>query len=127
MCIDIFEFRGPSVQTFVCNGGTNQRFIYDPYEHTIKNGDKCLSPSTGMENLEVWAGILSDNSYAVMLLNRGNIKTKIIARWKEIGLPEGEAYVRDLWARKDLGVFTDSFSSIVDSHSSFLLKITPKK
>ena len=126
MCLDVFEFRGPSVQTYACNGNSNQKWLYDPISQTIKNGDKCLSPSTGRENSEIWAGILSDNSYAVMILNRGEEKTEIIARWKEIGLPEGYALVRDLWARKDLGIFKNSFSAVIEPHSSYLLKITPK-
>ena len=114
------------MQSFPCNGGQNQKWVYDSNAHTIKNGQKCLSLSYGIEYLEVWAGLLSDNSYAVMLLNRGTKKREMIARWKEIGLPEGEAVVRDLWARKDLGTFTDSFSATVEPHSSYLLKITPK-
>ena len=126
MCIDVFDSHGPSVQTYQCNGGSNQKWEYDSSLQTLKNGNKCLSPSTGLESLEIWAVKLSDNSYAVMLLNRGKRKEKMIARWNEIGLPEGEAFVRDLWARKDLGVYTNYFSAIVDSHSSYLLKIIPK-
>ena len=41
-------------------------------------------------------------------------------------LPEGEAFVRDLWERKDLGIYNNSFSRYVESHSSYFLKITPK-
>ncbi len=126
MCLDVYDFNGPVVETFNCNGGSNQKWVYDSSAHTIKNGQKCLSASSGIDALEVWAGILSDNSYAVMLLNRGDTKSEMIARWSEIGLPTGEAVVRDLWARKDLGTFTDSFSATVDPHSSYLLKITPK-
>ena len=62
---------------------------------------------------------ISDNSYAVMLLNRGNKKQKMIARWNEIGLPEGEALVRDIWKRKDLGIFNNYFDALV------LLDISP--
>ena len=123
-CLDVYDFQGPVVQTFNCNGGSNQKWVYDSTAHTIKNGNKCLSPSDGA-SLEVWAGLLSDKSYAVMLLNRGDRKSEMIARWKEIGLPKGDAVVRDLWAREDLGTFTDSFNATVDSHSSYLLKITP--
>ena len=126
MCIDVFDSHGPSVQTYLCNGESNQKWEYDSNSLTIKNGKKCLSPSTGLESLEIWSGILYDNSYAVMLLNRGNKKQKMIARWKEIGLPDGEALVRDLWARKDLGIYNDSFDETVGSHSSYFLKITPK-
>ena len=127
MCFDVHDFVGPAVETYNCNGGSNQKWTYDSTAHTIKNGDKCLSISSGEDALEVWAGILSDKSYAVMLLNRGTAKAKMAANWKEIGLPEGDAVVRDLWARKDLGTFKDSFNATIDSHSSMLLKITPKE
>jgi alpha-galactosidase len=126
MCIDVYDFNGPVVETYNCNGGTNQKWVYDSTSHTIKNGQKCLSPSSGVDALEVWAGLLSDDSYAVMLLNRGDVSSKMYARWEEIGLPKGDAVVRDLWARKDLGTYTDEFSATVEGHSSFLLKITPK-
>ena len=125
-CLDVYDFHGPVVQTYNCNGGSNQKWTYDSNSKTIKNGNKCLS-TVGGADLEVWAGVLSDNSYAVMLLNRGSIKSEMIARWKEIGLPEGDAVVRDLWKKEDLGTFTDSFTATVNPHSSYLLKITPKK
>ena len=123
--MDVYNFDGPVVETYNCNGGTNQKWVYDSNTHTIKNGKKCLSASEGGQ-LEVWAGKLSDDSYAVILLNRGGVKSEMIARWKEIGLPAGDAMVRDIWARKDIGVFTDSFTATVDSHSSYFLKITPQ-
>ena len=126
MCMDVYNFDGPVVQTYRCNGGSNQKWNYNSNSHAIKNKQKCLSPSSGSENLEVWAGLLSDKSYAVMLLNRGEVESKIVARWAEIGLEKGEAIVRDLWERKDLGTYTDEFSTIVNPHSSFLLKITHK-
>ena len=125
-CLDVHDFTGPAVEIYNCNGGSNQKFNYDASSNTIKNGQKCLSFAPGVEALEVWAGELADGSYAVMLLNRGNQKAEMIARWKEIGLPEGDAVVRDLWKREDLGTFTDSFSATVNAHSSYLLKITPK-
>ena len=125
-CLDVYDHHGPFVQTFPCTGGPNQKWVYDSNTHTIKNGQKCLTVTTALELLEVWAGRLSDNSYAVMLLNRGTRKSNMIARWKEIGLPAGNALVRDLFARKDLGTFTDSYTTTVEPHSSVFLKITPK-
>ena len=62
-----------------------------------------------------------------MLLNRGSAKAKMAANWKEIGLPEGDAVVRDLWKKEDLGTFTDSFTATVNPHSSYLLKKKKKK
>ena len=126
MCLDVYNFQGPQVTSYNCNGQTNQQFVYDINDKTIKNGDKCLQPMSLLESLQVWAGKLEGNAYAIMLLNRGNIKADMIARWSEIGLPAGEAVVRDLWARQDIGTFTDSYTVSVEPHSSYLLKITPK-
>lgn len=127
MCLDVYDFVGPVVETWACNGGANQKWTYDQTAKTLKNADKCLQPSGGVESLEVWAGIQSDDSYAVMLLNRGNAEADMIARWEEIGLPKGEATVRDLYEKKDLGDFTDSFEATIKPHACLFLKITPKK
>ena len=125
-CLDVYDFHGPAVTMFGCTAGANQKFVYDSNKKTLKNGNRCLSTINFLDYLEVWAGKLSGNSYAVMLVNRSKIKADMIARWEEIGLPKGEAVVRDLWARKDLGTFTDSFTASVEPHSSYFLKITPK-
>ena len=61
-----------------------------------------------------------------MLLNRRDTKSEMFARWSEIGLPEGDDVVRDIWARKDLRTFTDLFRATVNPHSSYFLKITSK-
>lgn len=62
-CLDVCHFHGPVVETiYDCND--------DSTADTIKNGDKCLSRSSDVDALEIWVGELSDNSYAVMLLNR---------------------------------------------------------
>ena len=126
LCLDVYNFEGPHVTSYNCNGQTNQKFVYDSNAKTIKNGDRCLQPTSLLESLQVWAGKLEGNAYAVMLLNRGETKADMIARWSEIGLPAGQAVVRDLWARKDIGTFTDSYTVSVEPHSSYLLKITPK-
>jgi len=77
-------------------------------------------------NLEVWGGPLSNNSYALILLNKFPVGYNITATWKQLGLTSGARYnVRDLWKHQDLGVFTDSFSSHVLSHAVFFGKLTP--
>jgi alpha-galactosidase len=126
-CLDVYDFNGPVVETYNCNGGSNQKFVYDSSAHTIKNGQKCLSVSSGQDALEVWAGELSDGAYAVVLANRGDVESEMIARWKEIGLPAGDAKVRDIFAKKDLGTFTDEFTVSVKSHACYFLRITPEK
>ena len=60
-----------------------------------------------------------------MLLNRGTVAADMIARWKEIGLPEGEeAIVRDLYEKQNIGIFVDSFGVNVKPHACYLLKIS---
>jgi alpha-galactosidase len=77
-------------------------------------------------DLEVWARQLADGSRAVALLNRGATETKISVSWSDIGYPDYlPASVRDLWARKDLGKSTGSFSASVASHGVVLVRIKP--
>jgi alpha-galactosidase len=76
--------------------------------------------------LEVWARQLADGSRAVALLNRGTAEKNISVTWSEIGYPDYlPASVRDLWARKDLGKSTGSFSATVESHGVVVVKIKP--
>jgi len=44
--------------------------------------------------------------------------------WSQIGLPSGAATVRDLYAQKDLGSFTNSYmATSVPTHGIVMLKI----
>jgi alpha-galactosidase len=77
-------------------------------------------------NLEVWAKQMADGSRAVALLNRGATETQITVSWIDIGYPDYlPASIRDLWARKDLGKSTGSFSATVASHGVVMVKIKP--
>ncbi|HUI41186.1 MAG TPA: glycoside hydrolase family 27 protein, partial [Terriglobia bacterium] len=71
---------------------------------------------------EVWAKPLADGSVAALLMNRGEDAEKITVSLKDIGLGSS-ATVRDLWARKDLGSFTGSFTSSVPRHGAVLVKV----
>ena len=85
-------------------------------------GNKVTSDGTK----DVWAGPLSDGSFAVLLLNRGNGTTAITANWKDFGLdPSKEASVRDLWAHKDLPMAKGSVTANVDKHGMVMFRITP--
>ncbi len=124
--IDVHNFVGPAVELYPYNGGTNQIWKLNETDNSLRTeGKRCLTPDDGSDGLEVWAGKLVKNSWAVILLNRKTENATIVARWKEIGIPKGKATVRDLWKREDLGEFTDEFSVNVDGHSSYFIKITP--
>lgn len=84
-----------------------------------------LVSGTGTTNeIEVWSKPLSGNdTQAVMLLNRTEQAATISVSWDEIGLPSGPAAVRDLWERKDQGVFYNSYGANVPPHAVVLVRI----
>ena len=76
--------------------------------------------------LEVYNKPLADGTTAVLLLNKGREKADITVTWEMIGL-SGKQPVRDLWQRKDLGIFKDSFTAKgLGEHGNMMLKIGKK-
>ena len=60
---------------------------------------------------------------SVGLFNRGHYSANPVSVYfSDIGLGE-KASVRDLWAPKDLGVFTDRFEATVPNHGVVMIKI----
>ena len=108
-----------------CKKSKKQIWEYNEKEHTLKSNGKCLTIYMNEEAKEVWAGKLSNGTYAVLFVNRGTFINEIEITWKEIGFNTHKAHVRDLWERKDLGVFKYGYKKKLSTHSSLLLKITP--
>ncbi|CAF1035035.1 unnamed protein product [Rotaria sordida] len=105
----------------------NKYIIWNQTDGLLKNTDngQCL---TVEQNIEIWAGPLSDGSQAVLLLNRNSTTTEVITvKWTDLGWPTNQwAHVRDLWARQDLGMFFSSYTSPnIERHAVQMLKITP--
>ncbi|SNS69563.1 Carbohydrate binding domain X2 [Asanoa hainanensis] len=76
---------------------------------------------------QTWYARGDDGSYTVALFNLGRADKDITVDWSDLGLT-GAATVRDLWDRKDLGRFTDSFTApAVPIHGVRLLKVTPQR
>jgi alpha-galactosidase len=79
-----------------------------------------------MGDLEVWSKQLADGGRAVALLNRSGKAATIAADWQDIGFPAKlNAAVRDLWAHRDLGSKTGSFSAEVPSHGVVMVTVKP--
>ena len=77
-------------------------------------------------DVEVWSKQMADGSRAVALLNRGSAERPIQVTWIDLGYPEhASAAVRDLWAHRDLGKSTGSFSATVPSHGVVMVRVTP--
>lgn len=78
-------------------------------------------------DFEVWSKQLRDGGRAVALLNRSSTEKSMSVSWTDIGYPEHvSARVRDLWAKKDIGKLTRSYSATVPSHSAAFVKILPE-
>lgn len=74
---------------------------------------------------EIWMKPLADGSKAIGLFNRQRTIESVRVNFSQIGV-RGAAQVRDLWLKKDLGVFTGSFSAYVPSHGVVLVSIEEK-
>ncbi len=61
--------------------------------------------------LDVWSRTLDDGSVAAVLLNNSTALADITVSWSELGLPAGQARVRDLWTHADAGISTDSYTA----------------
>jgi alpha-galactosidase len=72
--------------------------------------------------LEVWAKPLADGSYAVGLFNRGESANPVTLELKDVGI-RGSARIRDLWAHRDLGSFTGTYTATVPRHGGVMLKV----
>jgi len=78
-------------------------------------------------DFEVWSKQLRDGGRAVALLNRSSAEKSMSVSWTDIGYPEHvSARVRDLWAKKDIGKLTRSYSATVPSHGAAFVKILPE-
>ena len=74
---------------------------------------------------EVWMKPMADGSKVVGLFNRQRTAEQITANFAQIGI-RGEATVRDLWLKKDVGTFKDSYSAYVPPHGVVLVRIKVK-
>jgi len=75
---------------------------------------------------EVWAKPLSGSARAVILFNRGSAAAPVTVKWEQIGLAPGvEAQVRDLWAKKNMGLFKGLFTARVAPHDVVMIKVQP--
>ena len=77
--------------------------------------------------LQVWSKPLADGTFAVALFNRSENTASIHASWQSVGVTTPLGEVRDLWQRKDLGVFHTGFSAEVPPHDTVVIKVTGRR
>jgi alpha-galactosidase len=77
-------------------------------------------------NTEIWAKKLSGGNIAVLLLNRNKSENKNInLNFGEIGI-SGVVNVRDIYGKKDMGFFSQSFSEQINPQSGLFIIIKTK-
>ncbi len=69
---------------------------------------------------QVWSRPLWNGTTAVGLFNTGRTKTRVSAKWIELGV-RGTQNVRDVWTRKDLGRFSDEVTMDVPAHGAQMI------
>ena len=116
------------------SGGIDDQEIMDilTNEEVIAvNQDLAAQPvrpiSNNNKGIEVWRKKLADPSNsAIILFNRNSTfftndtqPVNIQVSWDELGYAQdAKVTVRDLWAKKDLGVHQNSFTDSVQSHEA---------
>ena len=72
--------------------------------------------------VQVWAKPLSGGRTAIGLINAGESSFPVSVNFRDIG-HSNPVRVRDIWEHKDLGVFKNSYTTMVPKHGVVLLEI----
>jgi hypothetical protein len=141
MCLDIYDWVGPVVDVWTCNGGSNQKFAYDSTTGLLTDtagagpnqGAKCLSAvPSGDSCSNVWGRRLADG-YALAFVNNDAARVTVTCDAScfaalNVSATTTALTVRDLWKHEDVATITPpfSFSSVVNaSGAATAYKLTP--
>ena len=105
----------------------------DPLARSLLTNDEVLDidqdalgkagrPVVHTPEYDVWLRPLTDGSWAIALFNRTWEEREIAADFKALDLP-ASCVVRDVWAQKDLGVFTGRFAASIPGHAALLYRL----
>jgi alpha-galactosidase len=74
----------------------------------------------------IWIShVLDSKQINIGIFNLANQPQNISFSFKQIGNFK-KAATRDLWKRKEVGVFKNKFQQTIDAHDALLLRITPE-
>jgi hypothetical protein len=140
-CLNVANCKGPVVSVFDCSDepgcGKNEKFIFSVKDKgrlgldalatgTLKDGDgHCMAASSSGMN-QLWTKPLPNSKLAVLVVNGGSSKDSLTIAFAEIPGTNGPQHVRDIWAKKDLGVHTVSMTVTLEAHGSLFAIFTPK-
>ena len=104
---------------------TNKDVIAINQDVAGKQGFRALAePAT---NTEIWVKELSNNEWAVCMLNTGTTASDLTVHWNRLWTIHGKYKVRDVWAKKDLGDNSQPYTAHVASHDVVLFRLTSAK
>lgn len=83
---------------------------------------KPLSQKTPQQ---VWVIRHADGSFTVALFNLAKTSAKVDVTWRDLGMAQPNARVKDLWAQQELGSLPGGFTATLPAHGSRLLRVTP--
>ena len=88
----------------------------------VDQAGRVATPLSQATSQQVWRVKNADGSYTVALFNLGTATATVTVNWSDLSL-SGSHSVRDLWAKKNLGSFSGSFSASLPSHGSRLITV----
>ena len=126
MCLDIYDWTGPVVDVWDCNGGTNQNFTLSADGHISDRAGAqpnqpamCLTASVQppQECSNVWGRLLAGGDFALGFVNN-DVDSPSTAITCDAtcfaallnGTAPASLKVRDLWAHADVATITPPFS-----------------
>ncbi|WP_328653715.1 hypothetical protein OG598_07575 [Micromonospora sp. NBC_00330] len=89
-----------------------------------QNGGAPARPVTPAGDQQVWGAKNPDGSYTVALFNLGDAPASVTAHWASFGFT-GNASVRDVWNRRDLGTQKNAITAALPAHGSRLFTVRP--
>jgi hypothetical protein len=125
LCLDVYDFTGPNVDVWACNGGDNQAFILNS-DGTIRSNqpgkDVCLAASipNATSCANVWGRPLFDGSWAMTFINNAADALNVTCDascFAAMNLTTPSLVVRDLWLHANLTTLHGGPSSFSFSYS----------
>ncbi|MEU9211840.1 carbohydrate-binding protein [Streptomyces sp. NPDC048415] len=89
-----------------------------------QNDSPVARPITPVGDQQVWGTKNADGSYTVALFNLGDAPASVSADWASFGFT-GNATVRDLWNKANLGTYKNKITEALPAHGSRLFTVNP--
>ncbi len=104
---------------------TNKDVLAIDQDSLGKQGFRALADPG--KNIEIWVRPLVNDEWAVCALNTSSAPADITVEWNRLWTIQGKHSVHNIWAKKDEGDTSKSYTARVDSHDVLLFRLKPEK